>query len=171
LTEGEHKEEKAEISREPSYHAMEVDDRVEGKDVKGSEGEMNKRSKGKTKAMELVTLEEEGRQGDLLEEFYRLTFAESLPDPAPIPPVTVKIRPVPPPVSKAAQSKVRNPYLVDLQLFTCAIEQKAEWKITPTCNIIICLIYNVERQDKALIIASAANDGIEYVFGTCSRQH
>jgi hypothetical protein len=83
-TKGEWEEEKAETRKEPSYRAMEVDDRVAGKDVKSSEGKMSKKSKGKMKATELVTLEEEGRQGNLLEEFYKLTFDDSLPDAAPI---------------------------------------------------------------------------------------
>jgi hypothetical protein len=68
-TKGEHEEEKVETSRKPSYRVMEVDNRAAGKDVKSSEGEMSKRLKGKMKAMEPVTLEEEGRQGNLLEEF------------------------------------------------------------------------------------------------------
>jgi hypothetical protein len=100
-TEGE-REEEVETSREPFYRAIDVDDRVAGKDVKSSEGKMNEKSKGKVKATELVMLEEEGRQGNPLEEFYKLTFDDSLLDPAPIPPVMVKIWPVPSLVSKAA---------------------------------------------------------------------
>jgi hypothetical protein len=68
-----------------------------------------------------------------------LTFDDSLPDAAPILPATTKIQPVPPPVSKATRSKVRKPYLVDLQPLTLAIKQKAEWKITPTSHAAMSL--------------------------------